>query len=108
MSAQASASHSTAYTRPQCAAKASSTLTLPVPAPTSQQTSPGRTASLPNATARTSCFVIGTSPRANALSAMPGARCGARGAASASSTLSSANAPCAHCAAVACVTRSSG
>ena len=108
MSAQASASHSTAYTRPQCAAKASSTLTLPVPAPTSQQTSPGRTASLPSAAARTSCFVIGTSPRANALSAMPGARCGARGAASASSTLSGANAPCAHCAAVACVTRSSG
>ena len=36
------------------------------------------------------------------------ARCGARSAASASSTLSGANAPCAHCAAVACVTRSSG
>ena len=74
MRAQASGSHSTAYTCPCGAASASSTLTLPVPAPTSHRVSAGRTASLASAAARTSCLVMGTSPRMKASSGRPGVR----------------------------------
>ena len=45
------------------AASAISTLTLPVPAPTSHRVSVGATASLASAAARTSCLVIGTAPK---------------------------------------------
>ena len=76
MSPQASGSHSTAYTCPRGAASASSTLTLPVPAPTSHRVSPGCTASLASAAARTSCLVMGTSPLWKASSGKPGTRRG--------------------------------
>ena len=87
MRAQASGSHSTAYTRPRGAAKASSTLTLPVPAPTSQSSSPGWTPSFASTAARTSCLVIGTLPRAKASSGRPWVRRDGTWAASTSSTL---------------------
>ena len=86
MREQASPPHSTANTCPWGAARASSTLTLPVPAPTSHNTSAGPTASLARAAARTSCLVIGTSPRRNAPSGRPGQRCANWGAASVSRT----------------------
>ena len=87
MSAQPSGLHSTAYTRPRGAANASSTLTLPVPAPTSHRMSPGRTASFASTAARTSCLVMGTSPRSKASSGRPGARRGSTSAASTRRTL---------------------
>ena len=82
MSAQASGSHSTAYTCPTGAASANSTLTLPVPAPTSHRVSVGVTASFASAAARTSCFVMGTG--------RPGVRRGGRASRSISNTLSGA------------------
>ena len=63
-----------------------STLTLPVPAPTSQQTSDGITASLARITARTSCLLMGTWPRMNASSGRPGARRAGTGGGSTSTT----------------------
>ena len=48
-----------------------STLTLPVPAPTSHRMSSGRTASFASTAARTSCLVMGTSPRMKSSSGMP-------------------------------------
>ena len=64
-----------------------STLTLPVPAPTSHRMSSGRTASFASTAARTSCLVMGTSPRSKASSGRPGARRGSTSAASTRRTL---------------------
>ena len=100
MRAQASGLHSTAYTRPRGAARASSTLTLPVPAPISHSTSPGFTASLPSAAARTSCLVMGTLARRKASSGRPGVRRGGTGAASTSNTLRDSKLPAASWATV--------
>ena len=66
-------------------------LTLPVPAPTSQNTSPGRGSSRARMAARTSRLVMGASPRRNQLSGKPGTRRATPGAGSASSTLRGAN-----------------
>ena len=85
INSQASGAHSTANTCPRSARRASSTDTLPVPAPTSHTVSSARTASFPSIAARTSCLVMGTLPRINWSSAIPGAKV-SRGAASASRT----------------------
>ena len=75
------------------AASAISTLTLPVPAPTSHRVSVGATASLASAAARTSCLVIGVLPRMKASSGRPGTRGCGLGQGSTSSTLSGAKLP---------------
>ena len=70
--ATASSLRSMAYTRPRQAARAISTVTLPVPAPTSQTTASSDRASLDRHTARTSLLVMGTdSARRNASSGSP-------------------------------------
>lgn len=83
---QASSLHSTANTLPLFAIAASSTLTLPVPAPTSQTMASEAGAKQARTAARTIRFVMGTCPRTNHSSGHPGPRRGPTGAASASST----------------------
>ena len=56
---------------PSSAHSAISMDTEPVPAPTSQQTAVFVTPSFASVTARTSCFVMGTSARRKALSGIP-------------------------------------
>ena len=66
------ASHflSIANTRPAFACSAASTATDPVPQPMSYTTLSGESRSFPTAAARTSAFVIGTSPRTKSPSGM--------------------------------------
>ena len=108
MRAQASSRASTAQVCPRRAASASSTETLPVPAPTSQTVSSGPGASFARMTARSSCFVMGTSPRQKASSGMPPGRSQGRGAASTSRTDSGAKSAPAHASTVCVTRRSSG
>ena len=63
---------STAKVFPPLAMRASSTVTLPVPAPTSQTVSPGFTARRPAMALLTSCLVIGTFPLTKRSSGIPG------------------------------------
>ena len=76
MRARASGFFSTAYTRPLGQARAHSTDTEPVPAPTSQTMWFSSSRSLDRARARTSSLVMGTSPRRKAASGRPGPRQG--------------------------------
>ena len=62
---------STAHTDPARATSAASIDTLPVPAPTSHTVSVAARRSFASATARTSCLVMGTSPRMKSSSGMP-------------------------------------
>lgn len=62
---------STAHTDPARATSAASIDTLPVPAPTSHTVSVAVRRSFASATARTSCLVMGTSPRMKSSSGMP-------------------------------------
>ena len=71
ISSTASDSFSMANTCPLYAARAHSTETEPVPAPMSHTTESAHKASFAIEIARTSAFVIGTSPRTNLLSSIP-------------------------------------
>ena len=71
MSRTPAALRSTAHTDPARATSAASIDTLPVPAPTSHTVSVAVRHSFASATARTSCLVMGTSPRMKSSSGMP-------------------------------------
>ena len=71
MSRTPAALRSTAHTDPARATSAASIDTLPVPAPTSHTVSVVVRRSFASATARTSCLVMGTSPRMKSSSGMP-------------------------------------
>ena len=71
MSRTPAALRSTAHTDPARATSAASIDTLPVPAPTSHTVSVAVRRSFASATARTSCLVMGTSPRMKSSSGMP-------------------------------------
>ena len=75
ISSWAPAFFSMAYTWPCRAIRAASTATEPVPAPMSKSTDFSESSSFERATALTSLLVMGTSPRINRSSLMPGPSC---------------------------------